>query len=302
MNTTSPRTTAKDHLIWLIPAFMAMLWLVSKAQWFWNHRPDLQFGWIVLLLVGFICFDAAPKLSAPTPRLGWPSFALPAAGLCLMFLVQIYNAAFGMSPASLTGLAVGAYLCILANIHLVYGWQGCRILAFPLIFFLIALPMPSAIYNPIVSGLQSQVATVNVQILNLIGVPAERVGSLIQLANGTVGVDEACSGIRSLQSTVMATLFIGYLTLSSRVLQVLLFVSGIVLAVGGNLIRSLYLSMTANRHGIEAVSGVHDAAGWSILVFTAAGVALCAWILGSAEKRAKALPRRNSPPVATPLG
>ena len=297
MTPNNQRIKPSEHLIWLIPALIAMLWLVTKAQWFWNHRPDLQFGWIVLLLVGFVCFEAAPKLPTPSPRLGWPIVALPVMGLALMFIVQIYNAAFGLTPASLTGLALGIYLCILANIQFVYGWQGCKILAFPLVFFLIALPMPSAIYNPIVSGLQSQVATVNVQILNLIGIPAERVGSLIQLTNGAVGVDEACSGIRSLQSTVMATLFIGYLTLTSRALQVMLFVSGIVLAVGGNLIRSLYLSITAHRHGIDAVSGVHDAAGWSILIFTAAGVAMCAWFFSSLEKRAKALPRlsRNDP-------
>jgi exosortase len=108
------------------------------------------------------------------------------------------------------------------------------------------------------------------------------------LPNGSVGVDEACSGIRSLQSTVMATLFIGYLTLKSRGLQLALLLSGIVLAICGNLIRSLYLSLSANAKGVQAIEKVHDTAGWSILLFTALGVVLLSWLLARWERWARA--------------
>ena len=49
------------------------------------------------------------------------------------------------------------------------------------------------------------------------------------------------------------------------------------LAVIGNFLRSLYLSLTANRLGPEGLKAVHDTAGWSVLVFTAAGVVVLAW-------------------------
>jgi exosortase len=120
-------------------------------------------------------------------------------------------------------------------------------------------------------------------LLNLIGVAAQRVGSLIHLPGGTVGIDEACSGIRSLQSTVMATLFIGHLTLRRFWLQAILFAAGILLAIVGNVGRSLFLSLMANAHGVQSLDRYHDTAGWSILLFTAAGVVLIAWALAKLE-------------------
>jgi exosortase/archaeosortase family protein len=69
----------------------------------------------------------------------------------------------------------------------------------------------------------------------------------------------------------------------------MLLLSGVVLAVVGNLIRSLYLCLTANARGIEAIKDVHDAAGWSILVFTAAGVILISWLFNRLDKRLSSL-------------
>jgi len=31
-----------------------MLWLVLRARWFWNHNPELQFGWVVLVLWAYL--------------------------------------------------------------------------------------------------------------------------------------------------------------------------------------------------------------------------------------------------------
>ena len=271
----------------LLPSWLALAWLVSKAQWFWNHRPDLQFGWIVLLLSAFLIWDGWGRKPQPRFKSTFPAIFLLVPGVLLLFLVQIYMAAFGMMAASLLGLALGVFLLISANLLFVFGTPGLRHFAFAFAFLLIALPMPSAIHGLIVNGLQGQIAAANVELLNVMGIPAMRVGSLIHLPNGTVGVDEACSGIRSLQSTVMATLFIGYLTLKNRGLQVMLFISGILLAIFGNLLRSLFLSYTANAKGVAAIDTVHDAAGWSILLFTAFGVAILAWLFNKIEAKAR---------------
>jgi exosortase len=293
-----PPGDSKSVLLALSPTWLALAWLVSKAQWFWSHKPDLQFGWIVLLLSAFLLWDQWHKRPVATFRVGWPSVFFGLIGCGMLFLVQIYHAAYGMMPALLAALCAAVYAVAAANIHYVYGWKGVRFFAFPILFLAIAMPLPTFIYGPVVNGLQHKVASANVEILNILGIPAERVGSVIQLPNGTVGVDEACSGIRSLQSTIMATLFIGYLMLKSRFLQVALLTCGILLAVFGNLVRSLYLSLTANAKGVAAIAQVHDTAGWSILLFTAVGVGLLAWAFGKAEKW---LAQQPSEPAKTPV-
>jgi exosortase len=267
----------------LLPSWLAVAWLVSKAQWYWSHRPDLQFGWVVLMLCGYLFWEAWEKRPATAYRWTFSIGALLLFGAGLLFLVQIYQAAFGMKPASLLGLALALFLLVGANVAYVFGRKGVWHFGFAFGFLLIAFPMPSALHNLVVGGLQSKVAVLNVELLNLIGIPARRMGSLIQLPNCTVGVDEACSGIRSLQSALMATLFIGYLSLSRFSLRLVLVGAGILLAIIGNLARSFFLSYTANASGIEVLETAHDAAGWSILLFTAAGVAVVAWLFSKLE-------------------
>jgi exosortase len=275
-----------DAVFALVPAMLAFTWLVSKAQWFWSNQPDLQFGWVVLMLCLYLFWEAweSRPMVAFRWRAGW--VLLTAIGCGTMFLVQVYEAAFGTKAASVLVLAIGVMAVISGNLGYVYGGPGVRRFGFPVLFLLVALPMPSVVHAFIVGGLQSKVTALNVEILNLIGIPAHRAGSVIRLPTCTVGVDEACSGIRSLQSTIMATLFIGHLSFKSSPLKVILVVVGIGLAILGNLARSLFLSYTANARGVHALESMHDTAGWGILIFTALGVMVLAWMLSRLEKNA----------------
>lgn len=284
MRTTGTLATLKP-LCLLAPSLLAMAWLVTRVQWFWNNNPELNFGWVVVLLCAYLFWEAWEARPGLAGKLRWWAVGLGIIGLGMMFLVQIYQAAMGSSVPITVGLALGVMLVAFSNVGMVFGWPGIRTFGMAYAFLLVAMPMPSAIHGPLVGGLQELVATINTEVLNLLGIPAQRVGSLIHLPAGTVGIDEACSGIRSLQSTVMATVFIGYLTLKRTSWQVLLFVCGVGLAVVGNLIRSLYLSLTANARGVEAIEQVHDAAGWSILVFTTAGVILISWLLNKLQRQ-----------------
>ncbi len=253
----------------------------------------MQFGWAVVMLCGFLFWEAWPNRPKPrfTTRLTPILMALP--GFALLFIAQIYMAALGMNPASLVGLSLGILLVIFANYLWVYSTPGVRHFAFATLFFLIALPPPSAIYNPIVNILTGIVVAIDVNILSFAGIPAQRVGNLIQLPSGVVGVSEACSGIRSAQSTLMATLFIGYLVLKNGSLRLFLVFVGLGLAIFGNVVRSAFLCFRADAAGAKAVDEVHDAAGWSILIFTSVGVALIAWWFSGLDKKMTALRARS---------
>lgn len=278
------------------PGFLAVAWLVSGARWVWSHRPDMQFGWVVVVLSAYVFWEKWPARPPLRPRVGVATLLLAGTGLALLWVVQAYHAAFGTGGASLCAQGLGTVLVACAALHHAFGWAGVSTFGFPFAFLLVAMPLPSSIQGAITHHLQNLIALLNVELLNLFGIPAQRVGSLIHLPNGTVGVNEACSGIRSLQSSVMATLFIGYLTLRSQLLRVLLFVGGIFVAVGGNFVRSFYLSYTASMKGVASADEVHDAAGWSILLFTAICVAALAWWFARIEKRALAPPPGSSGP------
>jgi exosortase len=138
--------------------------------------------------------------------------------------------------------------------------------AFPVCFILVAVQWPWRIESPVTQGLMRLDANITVEILGWLNIPAMQRGNLIELATGTVGVNEACSGIRSFHSTFMAALFLGELYLFRRRTRLLLVVGGLALAFGFNVVRTVLLSWQANQHGVSAIDKWHDPAGFTISI------------------------------------
>jgi exosortase len=199
---------------------------------------------------------------------------------------ELYRHAIAATPASSFVLSVGCVAFLFAMLWLLHGVELAKRFLFPILFLFVAVPIPQILWSPVVLGLQALITSLNVETLNVLGIPATQSGNTIRLPQGVVGIDEACSGIRSLQSSIMAALFIADLTLQKRGAKLFFVLAGVALAMVGNLGRSLYLSLTAARDGVTAVAGVHDTAGWSVLIFTAAGLAALAWWVTKAERRA----------------
>lgn len=250
----------------LAPSWLACAWLVTKAQWFWSHNPELNFGWAVLILCGYLFTQTWAK--RPALRLKWsiPEFLSAMLGCFVLFVTQLYQAAYGLTPASMSGLGIGFFLVVCANLSFVWGWPGIRQFAFSFGFLLVSLPIPSLISAPIVDRLQVGIASVDVEVLNLIGIPSIRTGNLIAIASGTVGIDEACSGIRSLQATLMISLFLGQLYHFTAARRIFLVLAGFALAVFFNLVRTFVLVCVVSNSGLGALGKWHDSTGVTILV------------------------------------
>ena len=284
---SSSQTQKKTLGLLLAPSLVVVAWLSERLSYYWNTDPDLSFGWIVLMLAGYVLWEALEESSPPNQSLGPLSCILYITGLLMMAIFQVYTAAMGVMPAAVWGLALGYVFIVTANLISTVNRSDFFRFAFAFLFVLVALPLPSLVDRLVVGGLQNVVAVWVVEALNIMGIPAIKEGSLVRLPGGMVGVDEACSGIRSLQSTVMATLFIGYLTLKRFDTRVTLFFVGCGFAVLGNLIRALMLSLSAAQNGIESVDEVHDLAGWGILAFTVVGVAAAGFLIQRFEKQLK---------------
>ena len=108
--------------------------------------------------------------------------------------------------------------------------------------------------------------------MNVLGIPAHPQGNLIHIRDQTVGVSEACSGIRSLQATLMAGLLLGELARLSWPRRGALLGCGLALALAANVFRSSLLVWIAARHGAAALEQVHDFAGFSVLVIVFLGL------------------------------
>jgi exosortase/archaeosortase family protein len=153
----------------------------------------------------------------------------------------------------------------LCAIYFLGGRSWLRRFAFSICLIFAVIPWPGVAEDFIIQGLMQVATSVTVEVLNLFHVPALQHGNLIEIRTGLLGIDEACSGIRSLQATVMISLFLGELYRAAWRRRVVLILCGILIAFFCNVGRAFLLSWVAANDGIEVVAKWHDPAGFTIL-------------------------------------
>ena len=190
----------------------------------------------------------------------------------------------------------------LLTLYFLGGSSWVKYLAFPVLFIFTAVPWPFDFEFYLVQGLMRAVAGVTVEILPWFNIAALQHGNLIEVRTGTLGVDEACSGIRSLQGTLMASLFLGEFYWLRPGKRFFLVLAGVALAFVCNVGRAFLIAAVAAQNGLEAISHWHDPAGYTILTLCLIGVSVIANLFRPRRRsgcsprlppaRGHALPRR----------
>jgi exosortase/archaeosortase family protein len=152
-------------------------------------------------------------------------------------------------------------------------------------FFFIAVPWPTAVEVPVIQGLMRMVADVAAETAMLLGIPAQVEGNLIRVSTGLVGVNEACSGIRSLQTSLMIGLLFGELKRLSVLRRIALVVGAVIIAVFANFVRAVFLVTVAATKNISEVGRWHDVAGYTIIALVFVSTMGLAYLLGKSEIR-----------------
>lgn len=292
--------------VWLSLGVLLLVvaYLIFRLATLWHSNEDYSYGWFVpglCLLLFWERWKRRPQRSPVRPASG--TFLL-LAGFALVLLPG------ALFLEIIPGWRFAGWIFALAALGLVFillyfigGRSWSRYFAFPVIFFLIAVPWPTRVERPLIDKMSRLNAKVSAASANVLGTPAVRRGLLIETAAGLVGVDEACSGIRSLQSSIMIALFLGELFQYSFLRRTALLFSAIALAFSCNVVRTTYLVRTADQHGLAGLNLRHDQAGFLILGITLAGLLVLVWLLRPKSKRHDAkLAAEEAPPAPLRAG
>ena len=274
---------------------VVLTWWLYDLQFHWRELQEYHYGWVVPALAGYIVlvrWEGRPTRDAIAPF--WVSMCLAGVGIPFVVVAELYKRAITHTPASSFCLSIGCFLFLPALILWGRGHRTLLHFLFPLCFLFLAVPLPGILWNPIVMVLREIITRLDVECLNLIGIPAFQQVNVIQLPGSAVGVNDACSGVRSLQSSVMVSLFIGYLSFSKIRFRALFLVIGISIALFGNFTRSLVLSIAVHRHGLTVLDRFHDAAGWAILISTLIGLMVSVSLLKRFESMGTRIPDRRT--------
>jgi exosortase len=299
MNQSITQGPARRGLIFPWPALVVIAlwsWTIWACAEHWRGNPNYSYGWVVpLLALGFalrryLQLDSTgtgnKTLASRKPIAAQVLVGLVFAGV-VFFLEysreQIWHPEIVLWSICL--LAITSTIALLA----IYGsTRLARAELFPVLFFLTAVPWPPRFEQPIVNALMRWVAEATTELLHWLGVEAQTSGAAIALRSGLVGITEACSGVRSLQAGIMFGLAMGEWFLLRPVRRIILLMVAVILAIATNLVRTLLLSLQAERHGIESVDRVHDLIGNVVIATLIVGI----WVVG------KLLASRVTKPVA----
>ena len=181
----------------------------------------------------------------------------------------------------------------LSMIYFAGGASWLRHFSFPVLFFFVAVPWPTPIEGPIVQNLMHVIAASAAEVLALFGIPAEVQGNLIRLPSGMVGVNEACSGVRSLQTSLTIGLLFGELRRLRVGARLLLIGAAVAIALVANFLRASFLVWLASARDIATVGHWHDIAGYAVVVLVFAGTMWIASRWKTNRARETAVPHRR---------
>ncbi len=245
----------------------------------WLHNPDLSHGLFAPVLFLLLLHESrrrGPWRWLPdTLCLRVLRAVVLVAGLGLVCIAGLYAAAVEWThplvslslSLALSALLLAALLWLSTSRVRVLPFNWTSLVAVGL--WPLCAPIPPGTYSRITLQLQFWVTDIVLNALHLLGVAASTSGNIILLAHTSVGVEEACSGVRSLLSCIVAAVFFSATLVSRPWARVLLIALAPPLAFGMNIFRSLGLTLLANA-GVDIGGTWHDLTGFAVLGVTAA--------------------------------
>jgi exosortase A len=235
----------------------------------WIHLPDFSHGFLIPIVSLYFVYERRKQLSALNPSTSWAGFGLFVFGIILYLLGNLAAEFFTMRFSMLVVLG-GIILFLL-------GKEFYKTLLFPLVFLIFMIPIPSVLMDRITFPMQLFASKAAAKFLYLIGIPALREGNIILLANTSLEVAEACSGIRSLISLLALSVVFAYFSQNTTWKRMLLVLSTFPIAIIANAARVTGTGILAHHYGDQVAQGFfHGFSGWILFVVAF----ICLFIVG----------------------
>jgi exosortase len=253
----------------------------------WTSDDNYSHGFFVVPLALYFAWERRQSLAAATIT---PRFAglLTIVASLLVYLAGVLGAELFLTRVSLVGLIAGTVLFLL-------GWAHLRILAFPIAFLLLMIPLPAIVFNQVAFPLQLLASQMGEGVIALTGVPVLRDGNILHLPSRSLEVVEACSGIRSLISLLMLAIVLGYFTERHVGRRIAIALAAVPLAIVANAARVAGTGLAAEWISPAAADGFfHTFSGWLVFVVATGGLLLVQRVLAHAGRW------RGATPMAEP--
>jgi exosortase len=268
-----------------------ILMLGSNTEW--------QFCFVVPVIAGFLVYRQRKQLGGLALNGSW--LGVPVLLVSALFFWLGYKVDTGYLGYASLQVAVAGIILLMG------GREWMRMLFVPWVFLVFAWPL-FPLDTLLAAKLKIPTAWIAEKLLTVSGIGAVREGSAIQsladfgagIRQGerfTLNIADSCSGMRSLYALIMVAVLYSFMALNRTVPRILLSLSAIPLAVAGNVVRLLLLTVASLLMGQEWAVGkqvdgqqvdsfFHLLAGFMVFGVALAGMfGLATWLEGRHWKR-----------------
>ncbi|MEI8123159.1 MAG: exosortase/archaeosortase family protein [bacterium] len=249
-------------LAWLLAValFAPVLdWLVQ----IWTTSIYDAHGVLVPFLAMGMIFGARGALSAAPRETENAGLGLTGAGLALLLTALLMN-------FKLLG-GVALVLVIAGMVWTLWGRTVLRLVAFPLAFLLLMLPLNYPLEIFIGFPLRLVSTKLSAMLLGLLGLNVTVSGTVITTSNFSVAIESPCSGLKTLSALLMTGLVLSYFLHKRWWHRALIALLILPTAVFANALRNTVITMIGHHYGEDAAMGwLHAFSGLAVFLLAMA--------------------------------
>ncbi|HKW98501.1 MAG TPA: exosortase/archaeosortase family protein [Bryobacteraceae bacterium] len=258
-------------VVWLLALNYWQVLAAMAGDW-WNDE-GASHGLLIPPVALYLAWLRRQSILAEPVQASSKGLWITAFG-CLVFLVGRLGAEFFLTRISLVIILTGL-------IWTFWGMARLKKLSFPLLLLATMVPLPVIVWNALAAPLQLFASDLATTVAQALGVAVYRDGNIIHLAQISLGVAEACSGLHSLSALMIGSLLLGFLLCSSVLLRIVLFALSIPLAIALNVFRIAGTAVLADYWQDAAFGFYHSFSGWLVFVAGFGGL----WLLAKGLHR-----------------
>lgn len=232
--------------------------VIYKLVMDWMTDDNYSHGFLIPVISGYLIWQDRKRL-AEIP------IAPANAGVIFLILSLLFFVVTNLG-AELFTMRFSMLFAIWSAIIFLAGWAMAKALFYPIIYLVFMIPLPAIIWNKIAFPLKLFATRMAVSVIKMIQIPVYAEGNIIHLANTTLEVVDACSGLRSLTSLLALSAAFALISEHSRLKKIILFLSAVPIAILVNIIRLSSTAALARQYGAKVAEGfLHEMSG--IVIF-----------------------------------
>ena len=221
----------------------------------WGQVKDYSHGYLIAPLSAYFIWERRNRIARTPVEPSWYGVIPLALGALAL--------AIGRLGVELMSMRVAFVLTLIGLQVLFLGLKMTRVLAFPLLFLFLMVPLPQSLVNVIAFPLQLVAADLAVNGLHVLGFPVLREGNILHLPATQLFVKDACSGLRSLMALGTLGILFAYFFRRSWWERLLLVASTIPIAILVNAFRVALTAVLTYMWGPQMAEGaIHQTEGF----------------------------------------